>query len=56
VASCAPEGHAECADDGCLEKFVLAVAAMLKQEYGIDDPEVLRSLSCQVVKTIKENI
>lgn len=39
-----------------LERFVLAVAAMLKERYGVEDPEELKAMSFQVVKTIRENI
>ena len=39
-----------------LENLLLVVAGILKNQCGVNDPEQLRALSCQVVKTIKENI
>ncbi len=39
-----------------LEGLLLAVAAMLKNQYGVTDPEELKKLSCQVVKSIHEHI
>ncbi|MBI4806553.1 MAG: hypothetical protein HY795_15105 [Desulfovibrio sp.] len=54
-AECAPTPMAEAASPG-LEKLVLAVSAILNTQYGIKNPEQLKVLSCQVVKTIKENI
>ncbi|ABB40065.1 hypothetical protein Dde_3271 [Oleidesulfovibrio alaskensis G20] len=43
------------ADSG-LEQLLFAVAAMLKTEYGITDPEELKNLSCQALRTIKANL
>lgn len=53
AAACPTEGSEESAG---LEKLVLAVAVMLKEEYGITDPKELHDLSCRFVNTIKENI
>ncbi|MCW7753356.1 hypothetical protein OOT00_05075 [Desulfobotulus sp. H1] len=39
-----------------LEALVLAVTGVLKNQYGIRDPEQLVSISSQVVATIRENI
>lgn len=39
-----------------LERLLLGVAAVLKTEYGIHDPEELKTLSLQAMQTIKENI
>jgi hypothetical protein len=52
-ASCA-EAVAPC-DEG-LRELLVAVAALVKTEFGVDDPEAIRAISCQAVKTIKENI
>ncbi|SMF29755.1 hypothetical protein [Desulfovibrio gilichinskyi] len=38
------------------ERFVLTIAVMLKEQFGINDPEQLQILSYQVAKTVKENI
>ena len=52
-------GCPECAGnafDPDVERLILGVAGMLQTEYGIKDPEQLRALSLQAVKTLKENI
>ncbi|WP_147820280.1 hypothetical protein [Salidesulfovibrio onnuriiensis] len=51
-AACTPAEH------GCngVEDLLVAVAAMVKTEFGVEDPEVLKAISCEAVKTIKENI
>ncbi len=48
VASCE-------ATDG-IEKLILAIADILKNQYGITDPEQMAEVSSQVVNIIKENI
>ena len=42
-----------CAD---IENLLISVAAVLKKHYGVNDPEQLKTMSCQIVKTIKENV
>ena len=42
-----------CAD---LENLLISVAAVLKKQYGVNDPEQLKTMSCEIVKTIKENV
>ena len=39
-----------------LETLILAIAGILKSQYGITDPAQLMAISSQVVKTIRENI
>lgn len=39
-----------------LEDLLVSVAALVREEFGIEDPETLKAVSCQVVKTLKENI
>lgn len=38
------------------ETLILAIAGILKSQYGITDPAQLMGISSQVVKTIRENI
>lgn len=45
--------------DACdtdMERLFYGVAAMVKEEYGIDDPQQLKDISCQIVDTLKKNI
>ena len=39
-----------------LEQLLLGIAAMLKTEYGVQDPAELKALSLQAIQTIKNNI
>ena len=39
-----------------LEQLARTVAAMLSREYGVTDPEQLKSLTIEALKTIKNNI
>ena len=39
-----------------LEQLARTVAAMLSREYGVTDPEQLKSLTVEALKTIKNNI
>lgn len=43
---------------GCTdaEEMLIAVAALLKKEYGITDPESLKAASHQIVKTLQESL
>lgn len=45
-----------CGGHGGLEDLLVGVAAMLKKECGVRDPEQLKALSLQAVKTIRENL
>jgi len=48
-----------CSETPCtpeMEDLLIAVGAMIKNEFGINDPETLKALTCQAVKTIRENI
>ena len=38
-----------------MERLFYGVAAMVKEEYGIEDPEQLKTISCQIIKTLKQN-
>lgn len=38
------------------DDFTISVAAVLKKEYGITDPNQLREMTLQVVKTLKDSI
>ena len=39
-----------------LEQLARTVAAMLSREYGVTDPEQLKNLTVEALKTIKNNI
>lgn len=39
-----------------LESLSMAVAAMLKSQYDVTDPEQLRSMTVEALKTIRDNI
>ena len=39
-----------------VERLILGVACILKEEYGIHDPAELHRISCQVVKIIQNNV
>ena len=38
------------------EEFLIAVAATLQKDYGVTDPQKLREMSLEVVKTLKANL
>lgn len=40
-------------EESDFERLFYGVAAMVKQEYGIDDPQKLKEISCQIVRTLK---
>lgn len=42
------------AEESDFERLFYGVAAMVKQEYGIDDPQQLKDISCQIVQTLKK--
>jgi hypothetical protein len=42
--------------DADLERLFYGVAAMVKEEYGIDDPQQLTEISCKIVQTLKQTI
>lgn len=50
------DSAAGCSGKAKVDDFVIAVAAVLKQEYGINDPVKLRDTTLSIVKTIKESI
>jgi hypothetical protein len=54
---CIP-GAADTAHSGeaDLERLFYGVAAMVKEEYGIDDPQQLKDISCKIVQILKQNI
>lgn len=39
-----------------IEELLISVAATLKTQYNITDPEELKKISIQVVKTLKDNL
>lgn len=41
------------AEESDYERLLYGVAAMVQKEYGIDDPQQLKDISCQIVKTLK---
>lgn len=41
---------------GGVDDFTISVAAVLKKDYGISDPDKLREMTLQVVKTLKDSI
>lgn len=42
--------------DTALEALLIAVAATLKNHYGVHDPETLKNMSCQIVRAIQEAV
>lgn len=51
----------ECKEEVCnaisdAESLILAIAGMVKKEYGITDPQQMFEISSKVVEIIKENI
>ncbi len=42
--------------DADVERLFYGVAAMVKEEYGIDDPQQLKDISCKIVQILKQNI
>lgn len=38
------------------EEILIAIAATLQKDYGVTDPEKLRAMSLEVVKTLKANL
>jgi hypothetical protein len=38
------------------EDILIAVAATLQKDYGVSDPEKLKEMSLEVVKTLKANL
>lgn len=60
-ASCAQA--AGCGSGGCAsaappddEEILIAIAATLQKDYGVTDPEKLKAMSLEVVKTLKANL
>lgn len=51
---CNPAGTKE--SDADMERLLYGVAAMVKEEYGIEDPQQLQSISCKIVDTLKNSI
>lgn len=50
---------AVCTDDGGtadMERLFYGVAAMVKEEYGIEDLQQLKDISCKIVNTLKQTI
>lgn len=39
-----------------IDEMLIAVAATLQKEYGINDPAQLKSMSREIVKTLNENL
>ena len=39
-----------------LESLSIAVASMLRKQYGVTDPEQVRSMTVEALKTIRDNI
>lgn len=44
------------AEDADMERLFYGVAAMVKEEYGIEDPQQLKDISCQILDTLKQKI
>lgn len=38
------------------DELLLAVAAMVKEQFGVTDPATLKAISSQAVKILKENV
>lgn len=43
-------------DDEDMERLFYGVAAMAKEELGIDDPETLKNISIKIVDTLRKSI
>lgn len=50
------EGSSSLAAAGSLESLSIAVASMLKKQYGVTDPEQLRAMTIEALKTIRDNV
>lgn len=50
------QGNGASGENAEYERLLFGVAAILKSEYGITDPETLRALSLQTVRVIRANI
>ena len=51
-----PEEGTGLASAGSLESLSMAVAHMLKTQYGVTDPREIRAMTVEALKTIKDNI
>lgn len=43
-------------DDEDIERLFYGVAAMAKEELGIDDPQILKDISIKIVDTLRKSI
>ncbi|TKB09571.1 hypothetical protein [Desulforhopalus sp. IMCC35007] len=43
-------------DEEDRERLFYGIAAMAKEELGIDDPEILKNISIKIVDTLRKNI
>ena len=50
------EGSSSLAAAGSLESLSIAVASMLKKQYGVTGPEQLRAMTIEALKTIRDNV
>lgn len=51
-----PEEGAGLGSAGSLESLSMAVAAMLRTQYGVTDPGDVRRLTVEALKTIRDNV
>ena len=51
-----PEEGSALSTAGSLESLSIAVASMLRKQYGVTDPEQLRAMTIEALKTIRDNI
>lgn len=51
-----PEEGSTLSMAGSLESLTIAVASMLKKEYGVTDPEEIRAMTIEALKTIRDNV
>ncbi|HJD96435.1 hypothetical protein [Mailhella massiliensis] len=51
-----PEEGAGLASAGSLESLSMAVAHMLRTQYGVTDPNEVRAMTVEALKTIRDNI
>lgn len=47
---------AENCTDSDTDRLFYGVAAMVKEEYGIEDPQQLQEISCRIVEALKHTI
>ncbi|WP_419176655.1 hypothetical protein [Desulfosediminicola sp.] len=55
-AGCPAGGCKAETENADIDPMLLGVAAILKNDYGVSDPEQLRETTCRIVETLKKTI